>query len=373
MLAFALRALNLYLQYVRANAHVKNTQMNGLERSLCSMMFKSGKMDGRSLAFFSFVVAGISSIPAAFFVVTNPSGLIYTNHCGNYEWVPLQIFAFTFIVVNGALLYVIRRTEDALHIKQFMVYVIIGFLFFQTVGSAMEIIDNLGVAGNLHAFFEMTEYCCYILSILVCHYFNVTLPILQEMYWDHKKESRMNGKSGACKDIYQFEEQLNDPVFYQEFTKFLAKEFCTENGVFFKEMKAVCAAAFGDSATTSVKKSRVNDTRNLLFQPSSAHIGSVASEMSGESSDEKQMVVHLKEAMNQQVKTMVTKLVDTYIRVDASFELNIPDRYREAILSDHEKEVFSLNTWRPAYKEVLDMMYKNTYARYLASLAKDKK
>ncbi len=63
----------------------------------------------------------------------------------------------------------------------------------------------------------------------------------------------------------------------------------------------------------------------------------------------------------------VQNLIDQYIRSGSPSELNIPQRIRNEIMQEYKKNTFSLSTWLNAYREVVNLMFSNTYARFLAA------
>ncbi|KAI9143699.1 RGS domain-containing protein [Paraphysoderma sedebokerense] len=224
------------------------------------------------------------------------------------DFLPLYIFVGLYFLLIPCFLYLIKNVKDSYYIKlEFQLTLSTFFILF-----CLYLVDRFGFGKTLTPAGDLV----WLFSVVViCHTISVTAPVLgvDIMKLRPTKESVNN-------TLDNFNKILMDRRLFAQFKKSLAEDFSIENGLFFEDLLAL----------ENDENKRKNSPK--LYEKS------------------------------------IIAIYQSYIKSGANNEINIPAPTRKKIIQEINAKNFELEIYEQAKKEVCQMMYQNSFPRFLTKL-----
>ncbi|KAI9143700.1 RGS domain-containing protein [Paraphysoderma sedebokerense] len=224
------------------------------------------------------------------------------------DYLPLYIFVGVYFLLIPCFLYLIKNVQDSYFIKlEFQLTLSTFFTLF-----CIYLFDRFVFKSKLTPVGDQM----WLFSVVVlCHTISVTAPAVGVILLKLRP-----AKDSINNTLDNFNRILMDRRLFEQFKKSLAEDFCIENGLFFENLQAL-----------------ENDENKRKNSP-------------------------------KQYESSIIALYQEYIRPGANYELNIPASTRKRITQEIQSKNYQVEIYEQAKKEVSQMMYLNSFPRFLAKL-----
>ncbi|KAJ3090839.1 hypothetical protein HK102_002490 [Quaeritorhiza haematococci] len=364
-----LRTGQLLLTYVSAQARLElsihgkviiYSTMNRFERAMLrTQFFFFGSNPEQWLAGNNRKV-GIQQLLKTFAVLTFVQAAVFVisigikrgdlSICNLADYAVLFVFFGVFLLLIPYLLYSIRTINETFRMLQEMVLIMLNIYVWIVVYFLTEKLSHTTLQSTTNTLF-------FAVMAVVHHCIQVVYPVTISFISDYRRKNLSLRRDS-------FEKTIADPVLFQEFKKVLAQEFTIENALFVETYLCM-------KKRTLTLKSRTQRPLSLLESPlkrttdvgEQSHID--ANLLINHSSNDGM-------ATPAQVITIQDEqalLFDKFVRAGAPYELNIPHQVRaeceERLNAAHAESRVSIDAFEGVYREVCDLMYHNSFPRFV--------
>ncbi|KAI9145078.1 hypothetical protein BKA69DRAFT_1122015 [Paraphysoderma sedebokerense] len=351
-LFYFLRCISLVGQYYGNVMHIKEsevTKMNFVERitlqalryfadaykpkdtssfsTEADILFKSGidttgiititprtilKIGGLTLCLGAAMLAGVLGYAGCY------SSPVY-GQCFNedirkagLDFLPIYILVIISFFVIPYFIFLIRKVKDSFYLRLEFQVTLAVFMVFFLLFALNEYRYSLFVNINPNG-----SRLWLLILVLLCHTASVTIPIIVALIRERKKKIVLLDHS-----LEAFNKILNDRRLFVEFKKSLAEDFCIENGLFWDDLMALLQA----SADPSSPKKPADINKAVLG------------------------------------------IYSNYIKAGSRYELNISAGTKKKITQAITAKKYDLTILESAKNEVFQMMYLNSFPRFIIKL-----
>ncbi|KAI9144184.1 hypothetical protein BKA69DRAFT_1172963, partial [Paraphysoderma sedebokerense] len=230
------------------------------------------------------------------------------------DWIPMYIFSGIYFLLLPYFLYVLRNVQDSFYMRLEQTIVLATY----APCYALWMLTFL-VPAWTKAIWPGPNIWLVFLGV-VCHTISIAFPAMYEFL-----RGRKDQKILLSYTLEAFQKVLNDRSLFSQLKDILAEDFCIENALFYEEY--ICLFP-----TDSQNSSYITEN------PESVH----------------RHVFHI---------------VQTFIAPGSPHELNLTSHARKEIMNAIHDQNFSIEILEPARKEIVQLMYTNTYPRLLKRIS----
>ncbi|KAK9762849.1 hypothetical protein K7432_011008 [Basidiobolus ranarum] len=249
------------------------------------------------------------------------------NCFAGWEWIPHQIFVVCYNVILFVFVIMLRNVSDAYGIRGELLYMSIVNMFF-------DILFIIYYHVPVFRTFDPHDYAVNLafVPLLTFHYHMIVRPVMATLGYAGLSsfifrrnrvisDSSINSYPLTATKV-SFEQVMESSTLWEQFKLFAVQDFTVENVLFFER----CRKLKYDWMTEDETQSKVDN-----------------------------MEIEIQDVYN------------TFIAPNARFMVNLNGKTRRLILECLKQRNFSVDIFERALDEVAELMFRNTYPRFLQS------